>query len=107
MKRGRAYHGPTYSCRATEGCSNPGGLSNPPPRRSLSVFFYPPARFANYPAAACLLPLRRELCQVVDAEFLFDAGDFVDHFFKTFGAEKLVFFLFKIFAERIVFVGRY
>ena len=41
---------------------------------------------------------RRELRQVVNAELLLDAGDFVHHAFKALFAEKLVFLLLEVFA---------
>jgi len=53
------------------------------------------------------LRFRRELREVIDAEFLFNSGDLIDHFLKAFRTEQLIFFLLEIFAEGIVFVGRY
>ena len=42
--------------------------------------------------------LRCELRQIVNAELLLDAGDFVYHAFKTLFAEKLVFLLLEVLA---------
>jgi hypothetical protein len=42
--------------------------------------------------------LRRELRQIVNAELLLDAGDFIHHAFKALFAEKLVFLLLEVFA---------
>jgi hypothetical protein len=49
-------------------------------------------------AADASSDLRRELCEVVNAELLLDLRDLIDHLFKAIVSKEFVFFLFEIFS---------
>src|SRR6266478_8724593 len=49
------------------------------------------------------LELRGEFRQLVDAELLFDAADFLNHPFEAFRTKHFVFFFLEVFAQRVVF----